>query len=46
MKRAMSTSNYSLKEIGHAAGFNKITNFTKFFKKHTSETPKQFLAKL
>ncbi|WP_159023709.1 helix-turn-helix domain-containing protein [Formosa sp. L2A11] len=45
-KRAMVSSNYSLKEIGHAVGFDEITNFTKFFKKHTSETPKQFKMRL
>lgn len=41
-KRAMASSNYSLKEIGYAVGFEEVTNFTKYFKKHTSITPKQF----
>ncbi|WP_239985810.1 MULTISPECIES: AraC family transcriptional regulator [Arenibacter] len=41
-KRAIVSSNYSLKEIGYAVGFDEVTNFTKFFKKHTNTTPKQF----
>lgn len=45
-KRAMASSNYSLKEIGYAIGFDEVTNFTKFFKKHTGTTPKQFKIEL
>lgn len=41
-KRAVVSSNYSLKEIAYAVGFDEVTNFTKFFKKHTGSTPKQF----
>ena len=41
-KRAIVSSNYSLKEIGYIVGFDEVTNFTKFFKKHTGITPKQF----
>tara|TARA_R110002049_G_scaffold240425_1_gene413784 strand:- start:20819 stop:21679 length:861 start_codon:yes stop_codon:yes gene_type:complete len=41
-KRAIASTNYSLKEIGYAVGFDEVTNFTKFFKKHTNTTPKQF----
>ena len=41
-KRAIASSNYSLKEIGYAVGFDEVTNFTKFFKKHTGTSPKQF----
>ncbi|WP_366185865.1 helix-turn-helix transcriptional regulator [Flavobacterium ovatum] len=41
-KRAMVSSNNSLKEIAFAVGFDEVTNFTKFFKKHTGTTPKQF----
>ncbi|SDL35027.1 transcriptional regulator, AraC family [Kriegella aquimaris] len=45
-KRAIASSNYSLKEIGYAVGFDEVTNFTKFFKKQTGATPKQFKADL
>ncbi|WP_343065478.1 helix-turn-helix transcriptional regulator [Arenibacter arenosicollis] len=45
-KRAIASSNYSLKEIGYAVGFDEVTNFTKFFKKHTGNTPKQFKSNL
>lgn len=41
-KRAMVSSNISLKEIAFAVGFDEVTNFTKFFKKHTDLTPKEF----
>lgn len=41
-KRAMVSSNSSLKEIAYTVGFDEVTNFTKFFKKHTGTTPKQF----
>ncbi|MBE0392871.1 helix-turn-helix transcriptional regulator [Flavobacterium sp. PL002] len=41
-KRAMVSSNTSLKEIAFAVGFDEVTNFTKFFKKHTDLTPKEF----
>ncbi|MRI01596.1 helix-turn-helix domain-containing protein [Kriegella sp. EG-1] len=46
IKRAMASSNKSLKEIGFAIGFDEVTNFTKFFKKHTGTTPKQFKSEL
>ncbi|MBJ2175173.1 AraC family transcriptional regulator [Aureibaculum sp. A20] len=42
IKRAIASTNNSLKEIGYAVGFDEVTNFTKFFKKHTGTTPKQF----
>ncbi|WP_026977349.1 helix-turn-helix domain-containing protein [Flavobacterium tegetincola] len=45
-KRAMVSSNNSLKEIAFAVGFDEVTNFTKFFKKHTNLTPKEFKALL
>ncbi|MBU2905271.1 AraC family transcriptional regulator [Arenibacter algicola] len=41
-KRAIASTNDSLKEIAYTVGFDEVTNFTKFFKKHTSTTPKQF----
>tara|TARA_R110002050_G_scaffold88375_2_gene186642 strand:+ start:26523 stop:27386 length:864 start_codon:yes stop_codon:yes gene_type:complete len=45
-KRAIASTSASLKEIGYAMGFDEVTNFTKFFKKHTGTTPKQFKAEL
>ena len=45
-KRAMVSSNNSLKEIAFAVGFDELTNFTKFFKKHTNLTPREFKALL
>ncbi len=46
MKRAIASTNSSLKEIGYAVGFDEMTNFTKFFKKQTGTTPKRFKAEL
>ncbi|WP_231563941.1 helix-turn-helix domain-containing protein [Zobellia amurskyensis] len=45
-KRAIVSTDYSLKEVGYAVGFDEVTNFTKFFKKHMGTTPKQFKASL
>lgn len=44
IKRAILSTDNSLKEIGYDVGFDEITNFTKFFKKHIGTTPKQFKA--
>lgn len=41
-KRLLVTTTLSIKEIAYNIGFDEVTNFTKFFKKHTSETPSQF----
>ncbi|NJB81923.1 AraC family transcriptional regulator [Wenyingzhuangia aestuarii] len=41
-KRAMVSTEKSLKEVAYTLGFDEVTNFTKFFKKHTRRTPKQF----
>ncbi|WP_252729937.1 helix-turn-helix domain-containing protein [Zobellia uliginosa] len=43
-KRAIVSTDKSLKEIGFAVGFDEVTNFTKFFKKHIGTTPKEFKA--
>ena len=45
-KRAIVSTNHSLKEIGYAMGFDEVTNFTKFFKKNTGITPKQLKSSL
>ncbi|WP_139955988.1 AraC family transcriptional regulator [Flavicella sediminum] len=42
VKRAIVSTDKSLKEIAYEVGFDEVTNFTKFFKKHTHTTPKQF----
>ncbi len=42
IKRAIISTNNSLKEIAFEMGFDEVTNFTKFFKRHTSITPKAF----
>jgi len=42
IKRAIMSTNNSLKEIAYEMGFEEVTNFTKFFKKHTGLTPKVF----
>lgn len=41
-KRNIITSKQSIKEIAFEMGFDEVTNFTKFFKKHTSISPKIF----
>jgi len=38
IKRAILSTNKSLKEIAYDLGFDEVTNFTKFFKKHTGFT--------
>ncbi|WP_111710005.1 AraC family transcriptional regulator [Lutibacter citreus] len=46
VKRSIVSSNKSFKEIAFENGFDEVTNFTKFFKKHTELTPKQFKMEL
>lgn len=46
IKRAIISTNNSLKEIAYEMGFEEVTNFTKFFKKHTGLTPKAFKTRL
>jgi AraC family transcriptional regulator, transcriptional activator of pobA len=41
-KRDFVSTNKSIKEIAFGLGFDEVTNFTKFFKKHTGTTPKDF----
>ncbi|AWW00738.1 AraC family transcriptional regulator [Arcticibacterium luteifluviistationis] len=41
-KRDLVSTSKSIKEIAFALGFDEVTNFTKFFKKHTMATPKEF----
>lgn len=42
IKRQLSISNQSVKELTYVFGFDEPTNFLKFFKKHTHQTPTQF----
>lgn len=41
-KRLLSYSSLSIKEIGYELGFDEPTNFNKYFRKHTNQTPAQF----
>ena len=41
-KRHLASSNISIKELTFKMGFDEPTNFVKFFKKHTQQTPSQF----
>lgn len=45
-KRNIITTKHSIKEIAFEMGFDEVTNFTKFFKKHTSVSPKVFKSEL
>ncbi len=42
VKRDIISTNKSIKEIAFDKGFDEVTNFTKFFKKNTNTTPKEF----
>ncbi|MEO9849397.1 MAG: AraC family transcriptional regulator [Reichenbachiella sp.] len=41
-KRMLSNQKVSIKEVGYALGFDQSTYFTKYFKKETGITPKEF----
>ncbi|MEO9869232.1 helix-turn-helix transcriptional regulator [Ekhidna sp.] len=41
-KRQLSNTNTSIKELAYSLGFDQPTYFTKYFKKHTGLTPKEF----
>ena len=41
-KRMLASKNSSIKEIAYSLGFDQPTYFTKYFKKETTKTPKQF----
>lgn len=42
-KRWLSEGENNISEISYLLGFDELTNFTKFFKKHTNLTPKAFI---
>ena len=46
IKRTMLSTKLSFKEIAYELGFDEVTNFTKFFKKHTGLTPKSYKTEL
>ncbi len=46
IKRSIQSTSKSLKEIAFDIGFDEVTNFTKFFKKHTQISPKIYKASL
>lgn len=45
-KRRLSNMKISIKEIAYSLGFEQPTYFTKYFKKHTKITPKEFIKQL
>lgn len=42
IKRMLTVSSMSVQELGYHFNFDEPTNFVKFFKKHTNQTPTQF----
>jgi len=44
-KRLLVHTNNSVKEIAYSLGFEEPTNFIKYFKKHTNQTPNSFSQK-
>ncbi|SLM29662.1 Transcriptional regulator, AraC family (fragment) [Desulfamplus magnetovallimortis] len=42
IKRQLAVSDISIKELTYLMGFEEPTNFVKYFKKHTSQSPAQF----
>lgn len=42
IKRLLLNTNLSIKEIAFASGFEETTNFYKYFKRQTEQTPEQF----
>jgi len=45
-KRSLTDADTNVSEIAYSLGFDEPTNFTKFFKKHTQQTPKLFRDRL
>jgi len=42
IKRLISHSSMSIKEISYITGFDEPANMTKYFKLHTNKTPTEF----
>jgi len=45
IKRLLLNTQYPIKEIAYQVGFEEVTNFYKYFKKHTGQTPEKFREK-
>lgn len=45
-KRLLSNTQQAIKEVAYSLGFDQPTYFTKYFKKHTGFTPKEFIGQL
>lgn len=45
-KRRLAASDKSVKELTYDLGFDEPTNFVKFFRKHTNQSPSQFKKKI
>ena len=43
-KRLLADTQNNVSEVSYLLGFDETTNFAKFFKKHTNQTPSQFKA--
>ncbi len=41
-KRCLIVENQKVQELAYHLGFDEVTNFTKYFKKHTGQTPSSF----
>jgi|TARA_B110000902_G_scaffold265723_1_gene350866 AraC family transcriptional activator of pobA len=41
-KRQLVVENIQVNQLAYALGFDEVTNFIKYFKKHTLLTPTQF----
>lgn len=42
IKRLLINTDYPIKEVADLAGFYEVTNFYKYFKRHTDQTPEAF----
>ena len=45
-KRLLSGRGKNISQVAYLSGFDEVTNFSKFFKKHTKQTPKDFIASI
>ena len=41
-KKELSNRGITISEVAYQFGFDEVTNFTKYFKKHTNLSPKAF----
>ncbi len=45
-KRSLISGQLNISEVAFSLGFEEVTNFTKYFRKHTSQTPSEFQNKI